>query len=353
MDDLKMTAACLHAGLDPASASYLGEGAWHDAWCLVHEGEAFVLRIPKEEAYGRKIEYDEAALNAEYGGTALYYGTVNQAVPGAAPAFFKYYISSDLCYTIETFAGTALDLHSLNSEKARAIGYAIGEIYRKTEEVPVELTGLGYLAWSAERGLHGEFDFDFRQFMEEECNEFKGDYEALCSRESGWSDPKVETALETAIQTRKRAFTSLKMTNQDASPENILLHHGEVRLIDPYPIIYHGAVMAGNFMNLYEMLFAALAETERYRKHRFGECRETLQAIAHGFLQGYCENSIQKIQEVRGEQFLQVLQTAVAHWQMLEKGVAESEKVRYGSREMILARLVQLQAELKRLAAFL
>lgn len=354
MNQSDVQKACLHMGLNPQEITYLGEGAWHHAWKIQHKAEFFVLRIPKKIAYGRTVEYNEAALNAEYGGTALYYETVNQAMPGAAPAFFKYYVSSELTYTVEEFAGENLNLQSLSKQTALQTGRKIGEIYRKTEEVPVGLNGFGFLAYSSEQGLHGQYNWEFSRFLERECTGLSNSYQALRATPKSWGDLTVETALEKAFSIRRQAVTSLVLTNQDASPENILVEGEQIRLIDPYPILYRGPIMAGKFMNLYEMLFDALAETERYSRHRFTEHKQTLRSIAEGFLEGYCEGAEQKANEVRAEQLLQVLQTAMKHVELLaDNGISTEIRIRYGSKEMIQKRLDLLNAELKRVAGLI
>lgn len=329
-----------HAKLTESVIVDLGEGAWHRAWKLTsNQHEPLVLRIPKKIAYKKEITYDEHALKAEYGGTKIYYESVNEVSPGAAPSTFFYHISQDITYTMESFAGNHVDLHQLSTETAHKLGEEIGRLYRNLEHVDHGLKGFGYLAWNEEQGLHGQFTSDYRAFIEEECNEVLDDYVELSVGRPIFNKPGLKDALLRICETRLNRIGQPVLTNQDASPENWLLDHGKVRLIDPLPIVYFGEVMAANFLNLYETLFAELAHTERYRKHHFNECRETLQSIADGFVQGYCDNDLHLSRVLRGEQVLQVLDTAVRHLRMLESGITEEQVIRYGSREDMEQRL--------------
>src|SRR5687768_12249633 len=70
------------SGLEPLKdtnqVQYLGEGAWHQAYLVqLRTGEAVVVRFPKAEAYGKKVEFDAFAYLAEYAGTKAYYEMAN------------------------------------------------------------------------------------------------------------------------------------------------------------------------------------------------------------------------------------------------------------------------------------
>lgn len=108
--------------------------------------------------------------------------------------------------------------------------------------------------------------------------------------------------------------------------------------------------MAGNFINLYETLFVALADTERYRKHRFSACQYKLKKIAEGFLAGYSDGDHEIASEIRGEQMLQLLDTACSHHQMLGKKLPQESIIRYGNKEEIESRLFLFSQKLKELA---
>ncbi|WP_075619330.1 hypothetical protein [Paenisporosarcina indica] len=322
-----------HAKLTESVISDLGEGAWHQAWKLTStRHEPLVLRIPKKFAYKKEVTYNENALRAEYGGTEIYYKYVNQVSPGAAPSTFYYHVSQDLTYTIESYAGNHVDLHQLSEETARELGKEIGQLYRNLERVDHGLKGVGYLAWNEKQGLHGQFSSDYRAFIKEECNEVLDDYEELSNKRPIFDKPGLKDALIRICEMRFNEISHPVLTNQDASPENWLLNNGEIRLIDPLPIVYFGEVMAGNFLNLYETLFVELAHTERYGKHRFQDCQETLKCIADGFVHGYCDHNHHVNRVVRGEQVLQVLDTAVRHLRMIESEITEEQVIRFGSK---------------------
>lgn len=349
MNQVKLEAALIHAGVK--NPIFLGEGAWHSAWKVQKDSSEFVLRIPKEEAYGKAVLFNEAALKADYGGTKLYYQAVNEAAKGAAPEFYEFYISPQLTYTLETFAGNQIDLHTMTEKTAYQTGQEVGRIHRKTEEVLHNLEGFGYLVWTQEKGLQGAFEGEAIKFLEEESEEHLADYRVLCSARPEFQDPILNRATQLAADLRKRQFTKPLLANQDVSPENILLDGGRVRLIDPYPSIYYSRGMAGNFMNLYETYFIALADTERYSKLQFSNCRNQLKGMADGFLAGYSAGDPRVADEVRGEQLLQLLETAYSHFCLLSEELYEETRIRYGNKAEIEERLFVLSEELKVLAA--
>ncbi|SDI15492.1 hypothetical protein SAMN04487975_112102 [Planococcus glaciei] len=349
MEKSKLKAATMHA--DVEVIEFLGEGAWHYAWKVKKGRDKLVLRIPKDIAYGKPVPFNEEALKAEYGGTELYYRSVNKAAGGAAPEFFKFHVSAELAYTLETYGGEQIDLHSTTEATAFQIGKEIGEIHRKTEEVPHGLDGFGYLAWSEEKGLRGSISGDARKFLDEESAEHLADYQALCAAYSEFEDKVLFQTIQLAVDLRKKSFSKPLLVNQDASPENILMNDNRVCLIDPYPSIYYPRGMAGNFMNLYETYFIALAQTERYKKHRFAACDRQLKMMAKGFMEGYSAEDQKVAAEVKGEQLLQLLEIANIHRQLLAENLTEETMIRYGNKEEIKKRLLFLSEELKTLAS--
>ena len=333
--------ALKHAHYEYSKVENLGEGAWHRAWKVTSDRhDPVVLRVPKKIAYQKEVVYDESALKAEYGGTEIYYRCVNAVVAGAAPEMFKNYVSEEMTYTLESFAGTHVDLHQLNKDDAQMLGENIGQLYRKVEQVEHGIEGFGFLAWNEEQGIHGQFSSDFNVFIEEECKEVMDDYRELSAKSQLFENPQLKKALLRICETRLKEITHPVLTNQDASPENWLMNKGQLRIIDPLPIVYFGEVMAANFLNLYETLFVELAHTERYGKHRFHECQEALQSIANGFIVGYCEDKSQLIALLRGEQLLQVLDSAIRHLRMLESIMTEEQIIRFGSKEDVEKRLI-------------
>ena len=120
--------ALKHAHYEYSIVENLGEGAWHRAWKVTSDKhDPVVLRIPKKIAYQKEVVYDESALKAEYGGTEIYYRCVNAVVAGAAPEMFINYVSEELTYTLESFAGNHVDLHQLNKDDAHKLGEVIGK----------------------------------------------------------------------------------------------------------------------------------------------------------------------------------------------------------------------------------
>ncbi|WP_298827913.1 hypothetical protein [uncultured Planococcus sp.] len=349
MDNIKLEKALQHAGIN--SAEYLGEGAWHYAWKVSRAGIDLVLRIPKASAYGKQVPFDEETLKADYGGTELYYRTVNKAVAGAAPSFFQYHVSPELTYTLESFGGEKIDLHKLTDGEAYRIGREIGYIHRKTEEIPHGLEGFGYLKWSQTQGLQGSLSGSAEAFLIEESEEHLADYQALSAVLPEFEDKTLGEAIRMSVELRKQTFTKTLLVNQDVSPENILMNDNRVVVIDPFPSVYYPRGMAGNFMNLYETFFVALADTDRYKQHDFSAVAHILRMIGNGFLEGYSEGDAHIANQVRGEQLLQLLETANIHHQLLSEDMTEGIRIRYGTKQQIENRLMLLSKELKRLGA--
>ncbi|MBT2582638.1 hypothetical protein [Planococcus sp. ISL-109] len=349
MNQAKLEATILHAGVE--SAEFLGEGAWHDAWKVSMGNRELVLRIPKETVYGKRVFFNEEELKAEYAGTELYYRSVNQAVPGAAPEVFQFHVSEKLSYTLESFVGQQIDLHEMTETAAYQTGKTLGEIYRKTEQIPHGLDGFGYLYWSEQSGLRGSITGDVQRFLQQESEEHLSDYRVLSEAKPEFRDDTVSDALKLAAEIRRQRFTKPLLSNQDASPENILMNGTQICLIDPFPSIYYPRGMAGNFMNLYETLFIALSDTERYRKHEFAMCADNLKGVANGFLDGYSAGDKQIAAQVRGEQLLQLQETAFSHFHLLSEDLPEQARIRYGNKQQIESRLTLLAGELKALAA--
>ena len=156
--------AISHAGV--SLPVMIGEGAWHIAWKVTKEDEELVLRIPKKVAYGKPVPFDQDALTAEYSATKWYYESVNQMVPGGAPVLFKFHVTPELTYTLESFGGKSLPLREMSLVEAVRVGRQIGVIYRKMESLTPEIEGFGRLAWTENKGLHGIINEEFQTFFQ-------------------------------------------------------------------------------------------------------------------------------------------------------------------------------------------
>ncbi|AUD15027.1 hypothetical protein CW734_16815 [Planococcus sp. MB-3u-03] len=68
-------------------------------------------------------------------------------------------------------------------------------------------------------------------------------------------------------------------------------------------------------------------------------------------MDGYSDRDKQVAAEVRGEQLLQLLETAYSHFHLLSGKLPEEARIRYGDKQQIEERLATLAGELKALAA--
>ncbi|OZM56673.1 hypothetical protein CIB95_10635 [Lottiidibacillus patelloidae] len=348
----KIDNALINSGFQPlkdgSEVSYLGEGAWHDAYLLtLRSNEKFVLRFPKViSVYGDKVEFCEKTVHAEYGGTKKYYELANKVRSGVCPEFFTYHAEENNTYTLETYKGSTVDLSSLTNEDAFDLGFQTGELFRGMHELDHGLQGFGYLSWNGSE-IEGQLKTDVSTSMEEENDELISDYEALCNwdkrfKENGLQEKHLECLKERTIDARTVAFT-----NQDCSPENLLFNSGKLAVIDPLPILYDGNSLAGNVMNCYEAIFPTFYNTKRYEKHRFHQYNIELNQVADGFLEGYSGGSIDIKRAVRKEQFLKLANLCFDHYQLISGELSKSMEIRFGTKDEMVERLPALIKMLK------
>ncbi len=327
--------------------TFLGEGAWHDAFLIEDNHKKLVLRLPKKVAYGEKVEFNEREWRTEYEGQKLFYHHANQANSGIAPEYFDYYVDKECTYTLESFAGEKVDLHQLPLLKAYDIGAQYGEFFRKLNNHKHPLKGFGYLRWSQERfTVEGEMQSSVSAFMEEENKEIlEEDFPYLSQSSYSFDREKIYDKLENCVATR--SISNVSFTNQDTSPENILLQDNKIRIIDPYPVLYYGHTFAGNFLNNYDTLFIALHNSPRYKKHNFDQVSMKLKAIAQGFMEQYCLQDKETQVLVKREQYVQLFSTTVEHVKMVNDTLPISKVLRYGTKEQIEARIPLFLYELE------
>ncbi|MBH0165182.1 hypothetical protein IHV12_09635 [Fictibacillus sp. 7GRE50] len=329
---------------DPTQVQYLGEGAWHLAYLVqLRTGDAVVVRFPKTEAYGKNVEFDEETMHSEYAATRAYYELANQVKPGICPAFFNYHVEKGRTFTVESYAGKAIKLDQLTVVEAFHIGAEVGEFFRKMNTAHHGLKGFGYLSWNGKH-IAGKFQSDVSESMKEENNEYIDDFKKFIETYEGAISSSALVDLQACMEDREITDHTVVLTNQDTSPENILLHSdGTVCLIDPVPILYSGDSLAGNFLNNYRTLFPTFFNAPRYARHEFDRFEDRLKRIADGFLEGYSNGDLDVKRRVKQEEFIQLTDLTVTHWQLLQIDELSSEqKIRYGEREAIANRIAEL-----------
>ncbi|MCM3717335.1 hypothetical protein [Fictibacillus phosphorivorans] len=326
---------------DPTQVQYLGEGAWHQAYLVqLQTGEPVVVRFPMQVAYGKKVAFDEAASLAEYAGTKAYYQLANGVKPGICPEFFYYHVEVDKTFTVESYAGKALKLENLTFMEAFQAGAEIGEFFRKMNTSNHALRGFGYLKWNG-TDIEGQFQSSVKDFMKNENEEYVRNFEAFIRH---YNQPILSTVLshlEDCVLNRKLDESQIVLTNQDTSPENILLHtDGRVSLVDPFPILYSGDSLAGNFVNNYQTLFPTFFNASRYAKHQFDQFEEKLQTIADGFMEGYCMGDADVKRRVKQEAFIKLTNLAAYQFKLLQtQELTNEKKIRYGEKTAIANRI--------------
>jgi hypothetical protein len=338
--DFALQKSGLESLKDTTQVQYLGEGAWHQAYLIqLRDKEAVVVRFPKQEAYGRKVEFDEAASLAEYAGTKAYYTLANSVKPGICPEFFHYHVEKDKTFTVESYAGKAIKLESFTFMEAFQAGAEMGEFFRNMNMAQHGLKGFGYLKWNG-TAVEGQFQSSVTDFMKEENEEYLSDFREFIQNYDQPILPSAITHLEECMNNREIDESNIVLTNQDTSPENILLHtDGRVSLIDPVPLLYCGDSLAGNFINNYHTLYPAFFNSPRYAKHQFDRFEEKLQTIADGFMEGYCNGDATVRRRVKQEEFIKLTSLTAFLHKVLHSDMTLEQKIRYGEKAAIANRI--------------
>jgi hypothetical protein len=332
------------SGLEPlkdtTQVQYLGEGAWHQAYLVqLRTGEAVVIRFPKAEAYGKKVEFDAAAYLAEYAGTKAYYELANSVKPGICPEFFQYHVEKNKTFTVESYAGKAIKLENFTFMEAFQAGAEMGEFFRYMNTAQHGLKGFGYLKWNG-KYIEGQLQSSVTDFMKEENDEYLTDFKEFIQNYDQQIHPAALFQLEKCMINREFDETQIVFTNQDTSPENILLHtDGSVSLIDPVPLLYSGDSLAGNFTNNYRTLFPTFFNAPRYAKHQFDRFEEKLQTIADGFMEGYCNGEAAVRRRVKQEEFIKLTSLTASQYKILHSDMTLEQKIRYGEKAAIANRI--------------
>ncbi|MGG0238920.1 hypothetical protein [Bacillus rhizoplanae] len=324
------------------SFTFLGEGAWHNAYLAETNDGPFVVRIPKKVAYDKEITFNETALLAEYRGTALYYEKANLIRPNICPEQFYYYVSPDLTYTVESFAGRTLSLDQETEASMQQYGYELGQFYYEMDQVPANEPGIGYFTWKNGKMI-GEITEDANSFFQEETTEYKADitelYQAGFSVDLSYLFPLID----------ERIFSNITLTNQDNSLENLLLSNKQLRIIDPYPILYTGESLAANFIHNYRFTFPYYFNTERYKKHNFHTQIKKLRAMADGFCDGYTtvNKNLQFALDI--ECTLKMTNMIYNHYKALQQPLTREQEIRMGTHRQIEDRLQLLLSDLQQM----
>ncbi|MDR7071336.1 hypothetical protein [Fictibacillus barbaricus] len=338
--DFALQKSGLESLKDTTQVQYLGEGAWHQAYLVqLAVGEAVVVRFPKPEAYGNKIEFDETAYMAEYAGTKAYYKMANSVKPGICPEFFHYYVEKNKTFTVESYAGKAINLENFTFMEAFQAGAEIGEFFRYMNTAQHGLKGFGYFKWNG-TNIEGQFQSSVSKFMKEENEEYLNDFKEFIQNYDQYVHPATMVQLEECMKNRELDESKIVLANQDTSPENILLHaDGRVCLIDPVPLLYSGDSLAGNFMNNYNSLYATFFNSPRYAKHQFNRFEGKLETIADGFMEGYCNGDADVKKRVKQEEFIKLTSLTAFQFKILHSEMTSEQKIRYGEKEAIANRI--------------
>jgi hypothetical protein len=222
-------------------------------------------------------------------------------------------------------------------------GAEIGEFFRHMNEAQHGLKGFGYLKWNG-TAVEGELNTDVSVSMKEENEFYLSNFNKFIENYEHPVHPNAAVQLEDCLRSRHLDEKGIVFTNQDISPENILIQtSGRISLIDPVPILYSGDSFAGNFMNLYNTLFPLCYNSPRYAKHQFEQYEEHLQTIANGFFEGYCGSDPDARLRVKQEEFIKMTDFAASMHDLSQQDeLTIEQRIRFGEKEAIANRVHSL-----------
>lgn len=319
--------------------AHIGEGAWHTAYRIAtNEHDSMVIRFPKPFAYGQPFRYDEAELTAEYAGRGYYYERANRVRPGICPEFYMYSVHPEHSFTIESYCGPAYSLEDSDGGLNIRLGRQCGELFAAMERNEPELPGFGFLEWSNGM-LTAGMEEDFAAYWKRDTEGYLEQFDVLARSPFSFDAASVKDRLQAIAERRLQAECKLSLTNRDISPENMIVRHDSLRIIDPLPLIYNGHTFAGNLLNNYYTLFPSYFRSPRYRKHRFDKHAAKLRQFADGFLEGYAQADPLVRESVLAEQYLMLFDLTCDHLKLLEGEFTESLTLRVGDKDAVAERL--------------
>lgn len=316
---------------------FLGEGAWHKAYLVTIKGfEDLVIRFPKEIAYGKKVVFDEKKLFQEYARNGYYYQQANQAKLGICPRTYSYEVSDELRYTIESFMGNSIEFSKLNKEKCSEYGKQLGNFFRNMERTAPEITGVGDLIIKNEVFI-GENNQSLKSNIEQENDMYFTRWASFKRSSYNFPFKNIENKMKYCLKNRHHNISTL--TNQDMSPENIVIQNEEIRLIDPRPQVHSGLISAANFINNYKIVFPSYSNVPRYQKHHFNLYTSKLHYLAESFREIFIGNNKEREDLLKVEEFLQLLDLCLEHSEHLSNESYIEQYIRLGSPKDIQKRL--------------
>lgn len=325
--------------LDGLSFSFLGEGAWYEAYLFsTKEQEASVIRFPKKISYGEPFVYDEQVLLAECAGRGFYYQQANRVVQGICPEDFTYHVQPEMTFTIESYSGRTISLSETNPSQAFGLGRECGELFQGMNRSGLQMEGFGFLEWN-EGKLVGCLQEELGQYWREDTEGYREQLEQLLNSGISMNADKVRGNLDEILHFRQQRLPKLTLTNRDVSPENIIVRDNSLCLIDPFPLFYDGDVFAGNLLNNFNTLFPAYYRSPRYEKHQFHLYRDQLSGFAEGFLAGYAQGDKVLRYSVLAEEFLMLLDLVTDHVSLLKDQMNEGQVLRFGNRSAVEERI--------------
>lgn len=217
---------------------FLAEGAWHKAYLITIKGfENLVIRFPKEIAYGKEVIFDNKKLFQEYARNGYYYQQANQAKPGICPSTYSYEVNDELRYTIESFMGNSIEFSTLNKEKCSEYGKQLGNFSKNIEKLALDISGVGDLIIT--NGVFiGENNQSLKDNIKKENTMYLKRWASFKSSFPNLTFKNIENKIMHCLKNRHHNKSTL--TNQDMSPENIVIKNEKIHLIDPRPQIHSG-----------------------------------------------------------------------------------------------------------------
>ena len=340
----KLNLALQQVGFPPLkhATSYrkIGAGAWHNAYLVsLTSGERFVIRLRKQIIYGKQELFDSQYLYEDYEPVGLFYRQANRCQLGICPEFYKYILTPELTFTIESYMGPTISLQALTTQEAFRFGQQVGHFFRKMHATPPHLNGFGELIWT-NQSIQGQDHRNLADIWQAEVTTFYEQFDQLSQSGFQFEQVAIKSKLDYILNNRSIETEPVSLVNGDISPENLIAKRKNFSgLIDPVPKLHNGLRYAAFFIYCYKSYLPNLYNAPRYLRHQFQHHGPVMVAMADGYINGYTQEDMELKHKLAQEYFLWGLDVAFENFKRLTSEMTEEIYLRAGDKKTIAERL--------------
>ncbi|PEY73223.1 hypothetical protein [Bacillus thuringiensis] len=326
---------------------FLGEGAWNKAYLLTYDDMQWVVRFPKEEAYGQVVEFDVKQMKAHHEACKYYYQQANIVSPGMCVSDFYYSVNPNMPYTVETYMGRTLNLDEIKLSEAESLGHRLGEFYQLMNCVQTDFEGFGFFDYE-DGQLKGKNEGSIKDFIFQQQEQYLDKLKFMGMGIQELNINELLYRLQELFKVRQVHKEHKKLVNIDPKPENILMENGKMSLIDANPVLQNGTICAGLIMNTYQSVLPNYSNSPRFTRLGYDRNVVKLRTIGDGFLKGYTNGDANAVFRVRIEQFLYLLSELGEHLvEVNNPNINIATQYHMGTREIIAQRIPVLLHEVQ------